>query len=68
VQALQVRNHGGVGQQGLHLAHTVITTGKHELRGHARPLNQSSGRRPGSERGSRDELANANQEADGEQP
>ena len=68
MQALQVRNHVGVGQQGLHLAHTAITTGKHELRGHARPLNPNAGRRRGSERGSPDEVANAYEEDGAEQP
>jgi hypothetical protein len=46
----------------------LITTCKHELRGHGRPLNQNFGRRRGSGRGSRDELGNAYEEADAEQP
>ena len=58
MQVFQVRKDAGIGEQGLHLHNTLIATGKHQLRGHARTLNANAGRKRGSERGSRDEVAN----------
>jgi hypothetical protein len=62
VQVLQVRDDVGVGEQGLHLAGALVATGKHQLRGHGRPLNADAGGRRGSECGSHGEAANSYQE------
>ena len=67
VQVLQVRDDAGVGKQRLHLAQTVIATGKDQPRGHARPLNANAGSRFGSQRGNHGEVANACEEHGSEQ-